>query len=119
MKQNYGEKINFLMEDIRKAVYKTFKDLEKEQLSETTVPAIYQGASSTPPTQSENRWIPLSEKIPERGWQVLCCNKQGFIFVSAVTYINSSGEAVFGQHRGVVAWMPLPEPYKAESGDKE
>lgn len=115
MKQSYGEKINFLMEDIRKTVYKTFKDLEKEQLSEATVPAIYQGVNSTSPIQSENRWIPLSKKIPERGKQVLCCNKQGFIFASAVTYVNSDGEAVFGQHHGVVAWMPLPEPYKVEN----
>jgi len=65
------------------------------------------------------RWIPVSEKLPEKGKQVLCCNKQGSVFTSAVTYIGKYYDrntyVCFGQHCDVIAWMPLPEPYKAES----
>ena len=64
------------------------------------------------------RWIPCSERLPKYGKQVLCCNKQGSVFTSAITY--TSGHTVyFGQHYNVIAWMPLPEPYKTESEDKE
>ena len=57
-------------------------------------------------------WIPVSEMLPEKSKQVMCCDKQGRVFTSAMTYINSNGEPSFGKHYGVTAWMPLPEPYK-------
>lgn len=63
-------------------------------------------------------WIPVSERLPKKGKQVLCCNKSGSVFTSAITYINSNGMVAFGQHYEVIAWMPLPEPYR-EEGDKE
>jgi hypothetical protein len=62
----------------------------------------------------ELKWIPVSERLPEKGKQVLCCNKSGSVFTSAITYINSNGMVAFGQHYEVIAWMPLPEPYKGE-----
>lgn len=61
---------------------------------------------------NETRWIPCSERLPEKGKQVLCCNKNGSVFTSTFTYLNSNGMVAFGQHYEVIAWMPLPEPYK-------
>lgn len=58
-------------------------------------------------------WIPVSEKLPMKGTQVLCCNKYGSVFTSELTW--SKGYLMFGQHSNVIAWMPLPEPYKEES----
>lgn len=63
-------------------------------------------------------WVTVSERLPEKGKQVLCCNKQDSVFTSAITY-RSACMITFGQHRDVIAWMPLPEPYKAESEGKE
>ena len=62
----------------------------------------------------EPKWIPVSERLPKKGKQVLCCNKNGSVFTSAITYKNSNGMVAFGQHYEVIAWMPLPEPYKGE-----
>ena len=61
-------------------------------------------------------WIPVEERLPRKGEQVMVCNRYGSVFVSAITYPNarvlSTGECHdFGKHYGVVAWMPLPEPY--------
>lgn len=61
-------------------------------------------------------WIPVSERLPYKGKQVLCCNKNGSVFTSAITYINSNGMVAFGQHLEVIAWMPLPKPWRGEQG---
>lgn len=63
-----------------------------------------------------NKWIPVIERLPEAGKQYLCCDVNGF---REVGYLSKTiGEwgfldsEAFGE---VIAWMPLPEPYKAES----
>ena len=61
------------------------------------------------------QWIPLSERLPRKGEQVLCSNKKGSVFTSAYTYTDSRGVAVFGQHLDVIAWAELPEPYTEEA----
>lgn len=62
-----------------------------------------------------NEWIPVEERMPEQslnsviGWDAYrerCCFVQ--------YYMN---EWILGNHESVkiVAWMPLPEPYKKEA----
>lgn len=62
----------------------------------------------------KNNWIPISEKLPEEslnsviGWDTYrnrCC---------FVQYLNK--EWILGNYEpvNIVAWMPLPEPYKEE-----
>ena len=58
-----------------------------------------------------SEWIPVSEMLPKKGKQVLCCNKQGSVFTSAITF-EVGNMVAFGQHPNIIAWMPLPEPYK-------
>lgn len=65
-----------------------------------------------PTIDAVSEWIPCSERLPEKSKQVMCCDKQGRVFTSAMTYINSNGEPSFGKHYGVIAWQPLPEPWK-------
>lgn len=66
---------------------------------------------------AEDEWIPCSERLPKVGEQVLCCDSQSRVFTSALTEIASNGMTFFGQHCKVIAWMPLPKPYKG--GDAE
>lgn len=66
----------------------------------------------------QTRWIPLSERLPKKGEQVLCCNNKSSVFTSAVTYVSDDGYAYFGQHFDVIAWMPLPEPYKGKKRER-
>ena len=67
----------------------------------------------------QTKWIPLSERLPKKGEQVLCCNNKSSVFTSAVTYASDGGYAYFGHHFDVIAWQPLPEPYKAGMENKE
>ena len=66
------------------------------------------------------RWIPVSERLPEAGKQYLCCNEDGFREVGYLSKVTGewgfTDTEAFGE---VIAWMPLPEPYKAESEEKD
>lgn len=64
-------------------------------------------------------WIPVSEKVPEDGEEVLCF--LGSEEMAVLFRRNDWGQDEWVDGRfatesyEVVAWMPLPKPYKAES----
>lgn len=71
---------------------------------------------------SEQRWIPITERLPEVGSEVLVC--YDFNGIRSVYISNFYGDGEFHglddeyltnegrRYRKAVAWMPLPEPYK-------
>ena len=67
----------------------------------------------------KQRWIPVSERLPEEslncvlGWDD---NRERCVFVQ---YVNGRFQFL-GRDSSfkITAWMPLPEPYKAESEEK-
>ena len=58
-------------------------------------------------------WIPCSERLPKYGEVVMCSCTNGGITISCITHkgVTPSKSVRFGQH-SVIAWQPLPEPYK-------
>ena len=58
-------------------------------------------------------WIPCSERLPKYGEVVMCSCSNGGITISCITHrgVNQSKVVRFGSH-SVVAWQPLPEPFK-------
>ena len=69
--------------------------------------------------EQEPKWIPVSERLPEDGEEVLCF--LGSEEMAVLFRRNDWGQDEWvdgGFATGsydVVAWMPLPKPYKAES----
>lgn len=58
------------------------------------------------------QWIPCNEKLPKIGKPVLVCDKQGNVCIRAITN-KIKGKKYWSQDKiDVVAWQPLPEPYK-------
>lgn len=66
-----------------------------------------------------NDWIPVSERLPETDEMMLvsCRTKKGQNNVNRAYYWNGFWHGS-GSMSGVVAWMPLPEPYKAGEEEK-
>ena len=70
-----------------------------------------------PTIEPQQRWIPCSERLPEESEEVLTYSLNGYIEINSIeTY---DGTTVWENQHGdwtdfdeVVAWMPLPEPYK-------
>ena len=71
----------------------------------------------------EHRWIPVSERLPERDVKVMICSLNGGIDVAYHTIkewtenqwewvaLRTLGYSKTYRDNKVVAWMPLPEPY--------
>ena len=68
-----------------------------------------------PSAELEQKWIPVAERLPKDGERVLITHRGG---VSFGWYNGSYWErGAPTNHRPletVIAWMPLPEPYRGE-----
>ena len=78
----------------------------------------------TPATPAQ-RWIPVSERLPEENKTVIASTKYGVYSEARYTkedgweWAYESGADYWVELEYVTAWMPLPESYKGESEDKE
>ena len=77
-------------------------------------------------TPQEPKWIPVSERLPDTDNEVLCwyeyyhwSRKKILPEYGLGSYFKETeswfGEVANGHKVRVIAWMPLPEPYKIES----
>lgn len=77
-----------------------------------------------PSAQPEQRWIPCGERLPEDNSDILVTyvekdeKRIAPVNYGCGTWFDCFFNKVLDQV-GVLAWMPLPEPYEAESEDKE
>ena len=67
-----------------------------------------------PSAQPEQRWIPCSERLPEKeGRYLVTCSRWGAWEVDWNIWHNKPNPSWFWEE-SVTAWMPLPEPYKED-----
>ena len=69
--------------------------------------------NALPSVQLEPRWVSVTEWLPEYGESVLCYYEDDDYGVNRIID-DEDGEWLID---GVVAWMPLPEPYRKETED--
>ena len=63
----------------------------------------------------EKKWIPISERLPNRHQRVLCYFKYEPETPDISTENTDIGDGMWMSERDkVVAWMPLPKAYKGE-----
>lgn len=71
-----------------------------------------------PSAQPEQRWIPVSERLPEGGHNIIFCDSKGNVCEGVYhaipgQWVGFRWNAIY-HHDDVTAWMPLPDPYKEE-----
>lgn len=64
-----------------------------------------------PSVQPEQRWIPVTERLPEKSGYYLATVDIGWKIVDVIYFNNGSG---FLMANTVKAWKPRPEPYQGE-----
>ncbi len=69
----------------------------------------YNGYTKAKPVQE---WIPVSERLPEENMWTICQNNAGAMMIGK--YNIEFGWMFPAYFDGIVAWMPLPEPYREE-----
>lgn len=57
------------------------------------------------------KWVPCSERLPDKNGYYLTSEENGGI---EVEWYDETGWGYFG----VLAWMPLPKPWKGETDEK-
>lgn len=72
---------------------------------------------------SAQRWIPVSERLPLEDHNVLITDEDGDIFIARYSdwSMVEDGGIEWWSHDFRVfptAWMPLPEPYRAEGSEE-
>lgn len=79
--------------------------------------------------EQEPRWTPVSEGLPKNTDYYLiqysreCCHDEMAVAFYDVEEKESDPDYEWefkpncGEYKEVIAWMPLPEPYKAETGE--
>ena len=110
--------------------YDTILDFKTD--GKTISSSIEDILSNLPPAQFEKRWIPCSERLPDRFgkmlvtfiprtlWTyVIIANYSDLMGIAKPCFwIGNVGKDDFANITSqVVAWMPLPEPYKEDDHD--
>ena len=68
---------------------------------------------SLPSVTPAQKWIPVSEKLPEEtGWYIVTIRTEKGIAVCEQSYRKGENHWTTLKGIEVIAWMPLPEPYK-------
>ena len=80
-------------------------NLDRTRMVNTALDTVIEAAEET-------RWIPMSERLPDKNGEYLVTLKQGFATFGIWVGIAENWT-------NVIAYMPLPQPYKAEGSDEE
>lgn len=82
-------------------------------LSEQFAPADFQRMVEEAPTVETvpaEKWIPITERLPNKSGRYLVSYDSGY--VAMALYYESVSKWGSTTTERIVAWMPLPEPYK-------
>lgn len=68
-----------------------------------------------------NGWVPMKERIPKAGKDILVCDIDGDIYYTHRSIVGGKSfywDVGGDQIKNIVAWMPMPAPYQIESEEE-
>lgn len=72
---------------------------------------VLEAIDAQPTVDPQPQWIPVAERLPDTDGRYLVTNSHwGAYEVDWNIFFNNQG---WLWEKGVIAWMPLPEPYKS------
>ena len=98
----------------RSRLIEEIKRYQMDIVSKATAMKVIRNAPTVTDTNVGGKWIPCSERLPENYGNVIACFSTG-----TVTELLYKGGGLFQgiyeySTNVIIAWMPLPEPYKGE-----
>lgn len=89
-----------------------FEEFIRNKCSDSLVDLWCELVRRQPTIDLPGKWIPCSERMPKQGEQIIGTfdNGNGKIIVSQEKFFTQ----LLKKPYPLVAWMPLPEPYKEE-----
>ena len=86
-------------------------NLDRTRMVNTALDTVIEAAEET-------RWIPVTEKLPEEvGTYMTTVDYGKYGLATGQRFYH--GKGLGWEDDCVIAWMPLPQPYKAEGSDEE
>ena len=77
---------------------------------------IMEHIDKLPSVENKGEWIPVSERLPERCKEVIVTDVETSDTYQSRYIGNGYWECDNGTFKNrIIAWMPLPKPYKTES----
>lgn len=80
---------------------------------------IMERIDKIPSVENKGEWIPVSERLPEKNvWVLVTVEQSGKRFQEIMrrnNYIEAWTDNFDNYTDEIIAWLPLPDPYKAES----
>lgn len=124
-----------LLIDIPEHIYEHAKETTEDSNDEfDAMRAIANGTQQESRSENPNKWIPVSERLPEESKKCLVTFKGGYVGIMCYAsdlyrvdeydFCDKKGKAGWHDYDSewgyysrddVIAWMPLPEPCKVES----
>lgn len=102
-------------------------EVEAEQVEDVIakmfIHAAIHDVKHAPTIETEQQWIPCSERLPEEFELVITCSEFGEIEFGSYEkgkwyWLAESHSYFFVENNDeVVAWMEMPEPWKGEEGE--